>query len=299
MQITYAFHEFVPADFPIKIDVRSLKNYNRQVHAHDNLQLCYIAAGSCTHWIQGKQAAVVKGDFFAVPPFLEHQITPRDNMDFTMYQIDFIPYLINEKMRELSSMDDFVDFAYLQPLVTVEEEILPKLQFTPEKQRQVESLIDSMREELQSREDGYRLSVKADLLKLLVIAGREYRQYRKGNKPYKTISYHRQAFYKAITYIEQHYAEDLRLEDMAVIAHMAPSYFSSLFKLIKGATFIEYLNDLRIHQAMELLLTTDTSITEIGFKVGYNNIGHFNKMFKKVTGITPSEYRKQAARHPL
>lgn len=292
---SYAYIDFMSEDFPFKIEVRTRHDYNRSVHSHEHLQLCYIAGGSCEHWIHGKRAITVKGDFFAIPPFVEHRITPHEQMDFELIQIDFMPFFINENLRELSSMDQFVDFAYIQPLITSGEETLPKLQLSPKVQASVEQAIASMQEELKTRQAGYRLAVKADLLKLLILAGREFEQYRKTGHMRAAISDHRKAFYAAIRHIEQHYKEDLRLEDMAAIALMAPSYFSSVFKLMKGATFIEYLNDIRIRQTMELLLTTDLSITEISFQVGYNNIGHFNKMFKKVTGVTPSQYRKNAA----
>lgn len=290
---SYAYKDFMSDEFPFKIEVRSPRNYNEVVHSHEHLQLCYIAAGSCAHWVHGKEAVAVKGDFFAIPPFLEHLITPIESMDFMLIQIDFMPFFINENLTELSKMDQFVDFAYIQPLMTAEAEILPKLQLAPIIQRKVEDLIESMRTELAERQEGYMLSIKADLLKLLILAGREFDKYRRqGGRMQKTISSHRQAFYSAIEYIEVHYQDDLRLEDMAEKAHMAPSYFSSVFKLMKGATFIEYLNDIRIRQAMDCLLRTDLSVTEISFQVGYNNIGHFNKMFKKVTGVTPTQYRK-------
>mgnify|MGYP001479948584 CR=1 FL=1 len=290
----YSYRDFMPEDFPFKIEVRSHENYNPVVHSHDHLQLCYVTSGSFYHLIQGKQVAVIKGDFFSVPPSLEHKIKPREDMEFELIQIDFMPFFINESMRELSEMENFVDFAYIQPLIADNEEILPKLKFSPDVQQQVEGLIQSMQKELQEQENGYKLSIKADLLKLLVVSGRAFHHYREGGGKQQKLSTHRQAFFDTLEYMRQHYAENIRLEQMAIKAHMAPTYFSSIFKLINGCTFIEYLNEIRVHKAIELLLNTDMSVTQISYKVGYNNIGHFNKMFKKITGVTPSEYRKQS-----
>jgi mannose-6-phosphate isomerase-like protein (cupin superfamily) len=82
----YAYRDFMSDQFPFKIEVRSLSNYNRVVHAHEHLQLCYVSSGSCLHSIQDKQAVIVKGDFFSVPPFLEHQTMPWEQMEFEMIQ---------------------------------------------------------------------------------------------------------------------------------------------------------------------------------------------------------------------
>jgi AraC-like DNA-binding protein/mannose-6-phosphate isomerase-like protein (cupin superfamily) len=290
----YAYKEFMPEeDFPFKIEVRSSENFNSVLHAHEHLQLCYMVQGTCTHRIGNKEAVIVPGDFFSVPPFLEHQIMWNGPDSFHMHQIDFMPHLINENMRDLSKLDDFIDFAYIQPLVEGEHSLLPKLNFNPKDKLVVESLIASMFGEVREQRDGYKLAVKADLLKLLVISGRAFKEYqRSNNSSSKALSAYRQSFYEAITHLEQHHAEDLRLEDYAKMAYMSPNYFSSTFKLIMGVGFSEFVNRLRIQKAIELLNGSERSITEIIYKVGFNSVGHFNKSFKKATGVTPSEFRR-------
>ena len=79
---------------------------------------------------------------------------------------------------------------------------------------------------------------------------------------------------------------------MAKIAAMSSSYYSYIFKLIKGKNFVEYLNEVRIRNAMDLLKTTDINISEACFAVGFNNLGHFNRVFKELMGLTPSDFRK-------
>jgi AraC-like DNA-binding protein len=63
--------------------------------------------------------------------------------------------------------------------------------------------------------------------------------------------------------------------------------------MFEGRTFVEYITYIRIQNSINLLVSTDLQIIDICLQSGFNNIGHFNKMFKRFTGITPSEYRKQ------
>ncbi|NOU67070.1 helix-turn-helix domain-containing protein [Paenibacillus sp. LMG 31461] len=298
----YGYREFLGEEFPFRIRTRNVENYNTVVHAHEHFQLSYVASGSCIHHIRNNHSIVVKGDFFAIPPYLEHILLPREGKDFEVVEIDFMPSIINENMQSLSHMEHFFDFAYIQPLVSIGNELLPKLNVTPVNQRRIEELISSMQRESAAELDGYMLSIKADLLKLLVLAGREFRNYHAASGGQPSINVHRQAFYEAIEYIDTHYMDELRLEELAKKSFMSPSYFSSTFKLLKGKSFIEYVNDIRISKGIELLVGSDQQITDISYRVGFNNVGHFNRMFKHKTGLTPSEYRKhsrQQASNPM
>ncbi|HET7578076.1 MAG TPA: response regulator [Bacillales bacterium] len=92
-------------------------------------------------------------------------------------------------------------------------------------------------------------------------------------------------------YIDEHYRESLTLEEVAEQIKLSPYYFSKLFKERNGATFIEYLTEVRIRRAKELLRMTRLSLKEICFEAGYRDPNYFSRVFKKNTGRSPSEYR--------
>ncbi|MDF2670579.1 MAG: two component system response regulator [Paenibacillus sp.] len=96
----------------------------------------------------------------------------------------------------------------------------------------------------------------------------------------------------AKSYIEEHYEEKLRLEDVAEFVYMNPNYFSSVFKRDMGLSFVDYVNELRIRKSMTLLLQTDEKVYEVSMQVGYNNFSYFNKLFKRKNGVTPQVYRE-------
>lgn len=96
---------------------------------------------------------------------------------------------------------------------------------------------------------------------------------------------------EACDYISKHYSEDISLSDVAEKIHLNPSYLSSLFKQVTGSSFKEYLNRVRIEEAKSLLENTDYSIMEIAVATGYSDQSYFSKVFRKLTGITPKQYR--------
>lgn len=92
-------------------------------------------------------------------------------------------------------------------------------------------------------------------------------------------------------YVEEHYAEGIRLEDAAMAANLNVNYFSHRFSQEMGMTFLEFVTQVRIHKAKELIRQHQLTAEEAAYRVGYPNPNYFVKVFKKVTGKTLSEFR--------
>lgn len=92
-------------------------------------------------------------------------------------------------------------------------------------------------------------------------------------------------------HVLSHYSEKITLEDMAQQLFIHPAYFSSIFKKETGQNFIDYVNEVRVRKAVELLKNKDSKIKEISIAVGFQNHSYFNKVFKKVIGVKPLEFR--------
>jgi two-component system response regulator YesN len=93
-------------------------------------------------------------------------------------------------------------------------------------------------------------------------------------------------------YIQQNYAQDLKSYEIADKLRITPNYFSSIFKKETGKSFHEYVNEVRIEKAKELLLTTSELVGTIALAVGYKEYKYFSNIFKKHNGFVPSEYRE-------
>lgn len=108
----------------------------------------------------------------------------------------------------------------------------------------------------------------------------------------KDIDANRYLIVKARKYIEDNYANpELSLEQVSSYIGLSRSYFCSLFHKIENKTFKEYLMDLRIRQAKRMLSSTDKKIYEISCEVGCSDAAYFNRFFKRITGLTPLQYR--------
>ena len=99
---------------------------------------------------------------------------------------------------------------------------------------------------------------------------------------------------EAIDYIEKcYFRQDLFTQNIAEIVYLAPTYLCALFKKEVGKTISEYITQVRIEKSKELLTNYHLKLYEIAKAVGYSDSNYFAKNFKKLTGITPSEYRER------
>lgn len=162
-------------------------------------------------------------------------------------------------------------------------------------QIEVENILNEALSEYTKRGSGYLLIIKSLLLKLLVMVGREFTRELQKSDSLPAFNRHRDSIFGAIKHIHRNYNKDLCVEDVAKISMLSQSYFSYLFKSVTAKTFIEYLNDIRISKAMELLKNTNKRVLDICYDVGFNNVNHFNRLFRQKTGITPMVYRRRNA----
>ncbi|MGH4117517.1 response regulator transcription factor [Clostridium sp.] len=94
-----------------------------------------------------------------------------------------------------------------------------------------------------------------------------------------------------LEYLNKNYDHDISLNDVAKSVNLSYNYLSKVFKDEIGKSFIDYLTELRIDKSMKLLANENISIKEICLKNGYNDPNYYSKAFKKITGMTPTEYR--------
>ena len=97
---------------------------------------------------------------------------------------------------------------------------------------------------------------------------------------------------KAKEYIHRNYSRDISLDDVSKDVNISPYYFSKVFKDETGENFIEYLTNIRINKAKELLQNTNMSMKEIGCEIGYMDPNYFSRIFKKNIGVTPTEFKE-------
>lgn len=102
-----------------------------------------------------------------------------------------------------------------------------------------------------------------------------------------------EGLHRLLMYLEEHYREPLDRKTVARTLGYSESHLSHIFSGALGVTMPEYVNTLRVREAMDLLLRTDTTVTELASALGFGSIRNFNRVFRKETGMTPARWRKQ------
>src|SRR6266487_2901498 len=101
--------------------------------------------------------------------------------------------------------------------------------------------------------------------------------------------------WKARKFIHAHSDEELSLTKVAKFVNISPNHLSDKFKEVTGVNFVDYIARTRTEEARELLANSNLRISEIAFAVGFQSLSQFNRVFKKLTGKSPSAYRDARA----
>lgn len=170
------------------------------------------------------------------------------------------------------------------------EEVIPKVE--KELNLTICVGVGTRRRELESVAKSYADAVQALEFKNIMEGGQSQKiiladAVKNGNVPHMAVLKQILAFIAA-----NYHQEDLSLNRIADEVHLTPSYISTLFKKYQGVNISDYLIDIRIRKAMELLTGTDLKTYEISERIGYSNPQYFSVVFKRTAGMSPMEYRK-------
>ena len=155
----------------------------------------------------------------------------------------------------------------------------------------IRDLIFKMENEISAKKPEYETMLKIHLINMLVEMIRSY----DGQLSQFEVSYSSQSLKymeDALNYIDQHLESELTLELLADVAHMSKTYFCGQFRKLNGISPWEYITIKRIERAIMLIESSNLSRLEIALKCGYNNTSNFYYAFKRITGKTPSDYKK-------
>jgi two-component system response regulator YesN len=96
-----------------------------------------------------------------------------------------------------------------------------------------------------------------------------------------------------LKHVQNHYDQDISLDQAAELCNVSLFHFTKVFKRVMGTTFVDYLTTLRMDHAIALFESTSMNVSEVSQAVGYQDQGYFSKVFKKHTGINPTDYRRK------
>ncbi len=251
-------------------------------HWHPDIEIIIPLENIYTVIIDQSEYVLSPGDIFIIPSGEPHKLIAPESGLRLIYLFDFS---ILSKIRGFSYIT-----TYLSQPVLINENTCSSIY---EKEA---SLIADLFRDYCSEDSLREFPIYSKLIMFFFIYG-TYRLAQENSSDEISSGTDRQKylldkFNTVFNYLDEHYAEDLTLEQVADIAGFSKFHFSRLFKQYSGQNFYEYLCFRRIKAAETLLLRPDLTITEVALHSGFSSLSTFNRMFKKLKKCTPSKYRR-------
>ncbi|MBN2711842.1 MAG: helix-turn-helix domain-containing protein [Planctomycetes bacterium] len=267
----------------------SLMHHFRQddlsAHSHEFTELVIINKGQAIHYVDKEEYVVSVGDVFVIDNSREHGY--RDTKDFYLTNILFFPERVNLPSYDIGDLPGYHALFTLEPKYRSRHAFESRLRLSSQNMIKVSSMIDSLQEELERKSPGLMFMATAIFMQIVGFLSRCYSNTTKDSA--------RQLLRigEAISFLEKNYESQITLDDICHIAKMSKSSLLRSFKEALDRTPVEHLLFIRITKAAELLRRSNMQITEIAFSTGFTDSNYFSRQFRKITGKSPREYRKE------
>ena len=259
---------------------------NRE-HHHTQFEISLFKSGSGEYTVGERVYRFRPGDVFIFSTHEQHCITRVDEGErMLLMNIQFEPRYI------WSANNDLMDLKFLGIFFNRNEQFENRLDRDNPATVELCKLMLRMEEEFRQTRAEYELMVKVILLNILVNLMRDF-SYTEKYKSYDVDSDSLVRIENAIEYIDNNITEEIKLEDVAKSANISRAYFCTVFKKLNGITVWDYITTKRIELAMRTIRNSNKTMLEVACECGFNNTANFNRAFKKITGITPSQYKRR------
>lgn len=252
--------------------------FQAQAHFHNSYEMVYVTEGKSRFYIGNKAYDVEKNDLVFISNLESHKVDIIDypyNRYYILIKPEYLKSIINEPILISILKNRPVNFSHLVKLNDEDFSIF-------------HDIIQKIYEEAVGKKEFRGLAIKSNICMLFLYL---YRNYKK-SFPLISMSNISKIILYVQKYIEDHYSEEIYLDEIADKLYVDKYYLSHTFKAITGYTFRDYLILMRISKAKDLLFYTDENITNVCINSGFNNVNNFIRTFKKFEGVSPYKYRK-------
>jgi len=263
----------------------------------DGLHLILLSGGDGRLALNGQSFAIVPPLFACLQD--EDRLVLDGLQTWNIQSLHFQPALINSKLttpvlrqkKNVGATTDQLDADFLVPFIH-RTPLLPGLyKIAPSTEAHLSYLFGQLQQHLVSESVFWPCRTRSWLLEILLLVNEIVRRPFPQHPPQKLDD--RSGMDSVLDFLLQHYNHPLTLEHIARACGTNRTSLTERFRQATGQTVLQYLEQLRMQAAQALILETKLPVAEIANRVGYENLSHFGRLFKKTTGFSPSRYRNQ------
>ena len=246
-----------------------------ETHDHSAVEILLTLEGMVTYTIEDKIYQVRKGEILIVPPDTLHSLTMGEGSSRYLFLFESDAIMT---MRDIKSMAMY----FHKPF---------HLRDGSDAHVRIRELLLRAREAYEKREMMWNTMCYSCILRIYATLGQRYLSGIKPRTGDNMRNMDSEVINAVMTYINNHYREELSLEDVAKFAGFSRYYFSRSFKRQTGYSFKDYLCQKRLQVAMDLLIRTNRSMRDVAIESGFGSVATFNRVFREKKGCTPTQYR--------
>ena len=295
--------------FPIAVDTvvdRTL--IQKELHRHEYFEMLFVEKGSLINRFKGAEIQLKTGDVLIMKPYVLHVLEDVwRKQPGKAYCCSFLPQAVDSNIQSLEELksSSSPNGYFFKPFMSLVEEGVSAIQIKlhPRQCGVLAGLFEQLRQTTHEHTERANALTRCRFLDLLEFLAGHFERGRVTSQPVPgdqatPVSRYQAGMHKALNYIHDHFQEPLLLEAMAAMSGASKTYFCRFFKHETGMTFLDYLTGLRIERACVLLRDTTANARDVCYQVGFNDYTHFGRQFKKSTGMSPAEFRKQKSTCP-
>jgi AraC-like DNA-binding protein len=253
--------------------------FERTTHYHGTYEIYYLLSGQRAYFIKDRSYLIAPGDLLFINKLDVHKTSDVGKPGHERIVINFSDLFI-DPLHPLFHPSLFAAFQHPTSVfrLNLQEQIF------------VQTIMNKLAKELTEKAPGYETYIKLLMVELLLFASRSMVRQEPASMEHNNAQHRKIS--EIVRYINLSYYESMSLGGLSKQFFISPYYLSRAFKDVTGFTFVEYLNTTRIRAAQKLLKESSFKIIEIAGTVGIENVSHFGRTFKQLTGMTPVQYRK-------
>ncbi len=252
----------------------------RGLHMHNGLEFGSVFRGEGSINLQGTEHALEVDDVYFFDPSIPHWHMNAPESRLNMYIVMFPTILVQSLSYHIT------DVRLLKPFLAVRRGFSPVLKNRPDLVVVMHDIVKLY----ENQDEHWDLRIVPKMAQVLVeIADATLASINESNRLYSSQT---SLIAKALYYINQHYREHFKVDTLASLCNLSTSRFSHLFTEIVGQSPLQYRDELRIAYAIERMSSSNETLSRIAGESGFTDAVQFSRIFKKVTGVLPAEYRK-------